>query len=49
MELKDRKFINNTGELLPKFKGGAIPPVTTAGIKPNMWAQLNRNSTIQGL
>lgn len=48
MELKDRKFINNTGNL-PGFAGGTIPPVTANGIKPNMWAQTNPNATISGL
>ena len=48
MELKDRKFINNTGNL-PGFAGGTIPPVTASEIKPNMWAQTNPSATISGL
>lgn len=48
MELKDRKFINNTGNL-PEFADGNILPVTANGIKSNMWAQTNPNATISGL
>ena len=53
----ERKSINNgnisegaaqkIADKLPGFaNGGTIPPVTTAGIKPNMFTQTNPTSTI---